>query len=112
MPSLSVRCRAQYLTEPVGNMRAVDYDATHLVKAVKGLDLNPNAYSYVTIGGQRVRIIEGNKDRARDWFAEWAAKHVQDFGKHPKVILPVPSSKSTPAKPATFRTAVIAQKIA
>ena len=93
-------------------MRAVDYDATHLVKAVKGLDLNPNAYSYVTIGGQRVRIIGGNKDRAIDWFAEWAAKHVQDLGKHPKAILPVPSSKSTPAKPATFRTAVIAQKIA
>ena len=50
--------------------------ARHLVKAVKGLDLNPSAYSYVTIGGHRVRIVESNKDRAMDWFAEWAARHV------------------------------------
>ena len=57
MPSLSVRCRAQYLTEPVENMRRVDYDATHLVKAVKGLDLNPKAFSEVTIDGQRVRLF-------------------------------------------------------
>lgn len=109
---LNVACRAQYLTAPVSNMRGVDYDAIHLVKATKGLDLTPKAYTWVPIGGHNVRVAEGNKDRAMDWFAEWAAGQVNSMGNGPKVLVPVPSSKSTPDTPADFRTAVIADKIA
>jgi len=54
---LRVRCRAQYLMGDVENMRQQDYDATHLVKAVKGRPLNQNAYSRVEIGGVGVRIV-------------------------------------------------------
>jgi len=93
-------------------MRNVDYDATHLVKAVKGLPLNPNSYSWVTIDGRRVQITEATKDRAMDWFAEWVADYVNGLGKHRKIIVPVPSSKTTPASSATFRTAEIARRIA
>jgi hypothetical protein len=109
---LNVLCRAQYLTRSAAKMRGVDYDATHMVKAVKGLPLNPNAYSRVLIGDRGVTITEANKDRAIDWFAEWAAGHINARGAHRKIIVPVPSSKSTLKSPPNFRTAVIAQKIA
>jgi predicted amidophosphoribosyltransferase len=109
---LNVRCRAQYLTAPVANMRGIDYDAIHLVKAVKGLDLSSNSYAYVSISGQQVRITEANKDQAMDWFAEWAAEQAVSLSAGPKIFIPIPSSKSTPDTPANFRTAVIADKIA
>lgn len=107
---LSVLSRAQYLTAPVPNMRGPDYDAIVLVKAVKGLPFGN--YAQVQIGGQWARIDEANKDRALDWFAEWAAPHVNSIDDGPKVLIPVPSSKTTPTTPADFRTAVIAGKIA
>jgi len=100
------------LTRPVVNMRQSDYNATHMVKAVKGLPLHQNSYSWVAIEGRNVKITEANKDRAMDWFAEWAAGYVNGLGRHRKVIVPVPSSKTTLASPATFRTAEIAQRIA
>jgi hypothetical protein len=109
---LIVRSRAQYLTRPVDNMRSADYNATHLVKAVKGLPLHPNSYSRVPIDGRSVRITEANKDRAMDWFAEWAADHVNTLGRHRKIIVPVPSSKTTLSSPPDFRTAEIARRIA
>ena len=58
---LRVICRAQYFTEQAEEMRGDDYDATHLVKAVKGLELHPRAYTPVKIRGKNVRITEGNK---------------------------------------------------
>ena len=108
---LKVRCRAQYLTRPVDQMRPADYDATHLVKAVKGLSLNANAFSRVMIAGRWQKITEANKDLAMDWFAEWAAQHINALGVHRKIIVPVPSSKTTPSSPASFRTALLAQRI-
>lgn len=110
--TLSVLCRAQYLTSPVSSMRSADYDATHLVKATKGLDLNPKSYSTVQIEGRWVRITSVNKDRAMDWFAEWAAQQINAAGNGPFVLVPIPSSKSTPTSAAIFRTAAIADKIA
>jgi hypothetical protein len=109
---LNVVCKAQYLTRDVPEMRRADYNATHLVKAVKGLALSPKAYTWVLIGGRNVRISEANKDPAIDWFVEWAAPHVNAFGPDAKVIVPVPSSKTTLGSDATFRTAIIAQKLA
>jgi hypothetical protein len=109
---LTVFCTAQYLTRPAAEMRGSDYNATHVVKAVKGLVLNANAYTWVTIGGRNVKIVEANKDRAMDWFAEWVALRINALGSHRKIIIPIPSSKSTLQSPPTFRTAVIAQKIA
>ena len=41
MTSLSVICRAQYLTQQVDDMRHADFDATNLVKAVKGSTTPP-----------------------------------------------------------------------
>jgi hypothetical protein len=108
---LIVVCRAQYLTRSVA-MRPIDYDATHLVKAVKGLPLNAKAYSVVKIGGRNVRIVEANKDSAMDWFAEWAADLVNALGSHRKIIVPIPASKTTPRSEPRFRTALLAQKIA
>ena len=104
--------QAQYLTAHVDNMRSVDYKATHLVKAVKGLDLNPNAYDDVAIGGGIVRITQANKDRAMDWFAEWGAAQLAKLPAGPKIIVPIPSSKSIPGGQPTFRTALIADRIA
>lgn len=107
--ALSVLSRAQYLTAPVGGMRGPDHDALVMVKAVKGLSFNN--YATMQIGGQWVRIEEATKDRALDWFAEWAAPHVIDIS-GPKILVPVPSSKTTLTSPADFRTAVIANKVA
>lgn len=109
--ALPVYSRAQYLTAQVGQMRPEDFNATHLVKAVKGLPLHPNAYTNVQIAGEWVKIVEANKDRAVDWYAEWATEYVGGL-QGTKVLVPVPSSKSTPETGADFRTAIIANKIA
>lgn len=93
-------------------MRGVDYNATHLVKAVNGLPLNPNSYTIVPIGSRRVKIVEANKDAAIDWFAEWAAQRIKGLGPGRNIIVPVPSSKTTIKSDANFRTALIARKIA
>lgn len=93
-------------------MRGVDYDATHMVKAVKGLPLNGNSYSDVQIDGKTVRIVEANKDRAIEWHANWAAKKVADLGDGRKILIPIPSSKTTLASPEDFRTMLIANAIA
>jgi hypothetical protein len=107
-----VRSRAQYLTAPVEKMRREDFKATHLVKAVKGKGLSTNSYAWVTIGGWPVKINEANKDRAMDWFAAWAAGQITGLGPEPKVIVPIPSSKTTLTSVADFRTAIIAEKVA
>jgi hypothetical protein len=109
---LVLNSKAQYLTREVPSMRGDDYDATHLVKAVKGLPLNPNSYTSVIANGRWTRITEANKDPAMDWFAEWAAQKIDELGPRPKVIVPVPSSKTIVQSPATFRTAILAQKVA
>lgn len=109
---LRVICRAQYLSRPVEGMRKEDYDATHLVKAVKGRELDGRAYTRVTIGGQSVKITEANKHRAIDWFAEWAALKVDALGLAVPILLPIPSSKTVAASPRGFRTDLIAQAIA
>ncbi len=103
--------RAQYLSESVDGMRQQDYDATHLVKAVKGFDLNPKAYTWVNIGGRQRRITDANKDDAIQWFAEWAAPHIDALGSSAKVLVPIPGSEVTGTSPASFRTAQIAQAI-
>ena len=58
-----------------------------------------------------MKIIDANKDRAVDWHAEWAAGHVTGI-QGQKILVPVPSSKSTPSTGADFRTVMIANKIA
>jgi hypothetical protein len=109
---LRVVSRLQYLTTPVGEMRKGDYDATLLVKAVKGRALNQNQYAEVQIGGRWTRIRENNKDLALEWFAEWAAPVVDSHGHGPKVLLPIPSSKTTARSADDFRAALIARAIA
>ena len=110
--SLRVLCRLQYLTIDVDAMRQQDYDATHLVKAIKGRDLNTRAWTNVQIGGRWVVIRETNKDSSLDWFAEWAAPQVDASADGPKVLIPIPSSKTTPSSPDNFRTAQIARAVA
>ena len=106
-----MRCQAQYLTTDA-QMRQKDFDATHLVKAVKGLPLNENAYTKVLIGGREVRITETKKDRAIEWFAEWAAPLVDALGIQQKILVPIPSSSTVAKDPATFRTSKLADEIA
>jgi predicted amidophosphoribosyltransferase len=108
---ISVLSRAQYLTAVVEQMRQADYNATHLVKAVKGRPLG-SAYATVKIGEKWVAVAEANKDRAMDWFAEWAAGHVNSLGTGPKIIVPIPSSKTIVTSADDFRTAIIAAKVA
>lgn len=108
--SLRLLSRAQYLTAPVNGMRGIDHDALVMVKAVKGLSFSN--YATVQIGGQWVTIEESTKDRALDWFAEWAAPLIADLGSGPNVLVPVPSSKSTLSSKPDFRTAIIANKVA
>jgi hypothetical protein len=86
--ALRVVSRLQYLTEGMAQMRQQDYDATHLVKAIKGRELSPNSYSNVFIGGRGVAIRDSNKDRALEWLAEWAAPIVDAHGPDPKVLIP------------------------
>ena len=112
MTTLKIRCQAQYLTSMVNEMRGGDYNATHLVKAVKGLPLHPNAYTVVQIGGHKVRITEKNKDKAIEWFAEWAVPLVDALGHQEKTLVPIPSSSTVAKAPATFRTAKLADEIA
>lgn len=101
--------RAQYLTAAVGEMRPGDYDSLLMVKAVKGLTFHN--YATMLIGGRWTTVREANKDIAIDWFVEWAAPVIAAIP-GAKVIVPIPSSKSTPASAPTFRTAVIAEKLA
>src|SRR5581483_9951251 len=109
---LRVVCRAQYLSESVPEMRDSDYKATHLVKAVKGLELNPKSYAWVTIAGVNTKITEETKDKAIEWFARWAAQRVDSSSNGPKVLVPIPSSKTIKSSSDTFRTAAIAREIA
>ena len=110
---LQVVCQAQYLTRNVGSMRSTDYDATHMVKAVKGLDLSPNAYTYVTIQGKSHKITNESKDDAISWFAEWAVFQIGGLGAGPNIILlPIPSSKTVVTSPEDYRTCRIANAIA
>ena len=92
-------------------MRGVDYDATHLVKAVKGLDLHPNAYTPVEIKGKNVKITEGNKDTAMQWFAEWAAPIIDVIDDNQKVLIPIPAGDVVEDSPDDFRTTKIAREI-
>ena len=112
MPEIRVRCRAQYLTGDVDHMRQTDYDATHLVKAVKGLPLNENQWAVVQIGKKKVTIRENNKDAAIEWFAEWAALLVDALGSRGKVMVPIPGSSVTKTYSNEFRTEMIANAIA
>ncbi|TWI58287.1 hypothetical protein IQ16_08193 [Bradyrhizobium huanghuaihaiense] len=93
-------------------MRRVDYDSTHLVKAVKGLELHPNAYTWVPIDGTNTKIVNANKDLAIKWFASWAAAKIVQLGNQPKILIPIPSSKTIIASTEDFRTYKIAQEIA
>jgi hypothetical protein len=108
---LQSACQAQYLTRDVASMRGIDYDSTSLVKAVKGLELG-NGYTDVQIDGKRCRINNSNKDDAIAWFAGWAAARIIALGTQPKVLIPVPSSKTIVNSPEDFRTMKIAQAIA
>lgn len=110
--ALRVLSRLQYLTVVVDAMRQQDYDATHLVKAIKGRDLNARAWTTVQVGGRRVSIRETNKDLSLEWFAEWAAPLVDASAHGPTVLIPIPSSKTTPSSPDNFRTAQIAGAVA
>jgi hypothetical protein len=110
--SLRVRSRLQYLTIVVDEMRPQDYDATHLVKAIKGRDLNAKQYAMVQVGGRRTAIRQANKDTALEWFAEWAAPIVDETARGQKVLIPIPSSKTIPSSPDNFRTAEIARIVA
>ena len=112
MPEIRVRCRAQYITGDVDRMRQTDYDATHLVKAVKGVSLNKNQWAVVQIGKKKVTITDKNKDVAIQWFAEWAALLVDALGSREKVIVPIPGSSVTKTFSNKFRTEVIANAIA
>ena len=111
MSELRVRCRAQYLTDQVEQMRRKDFDATLLVKATKGLALGEKEYAAVTIGEKKVNIRETNKDIAIEWFAEWAAPLVDALGDQPKIIVPIPGSAVTILHPPDFRTALMAEAI-
>ena len=93
-------------------MRQEDFDATHLVKAVKGLPIHRSAHTTVTIGGRRVKITEKTKDMAIEWFAEWAAPLVDALGIQPKIVVPISSSSTVGKDPATFRTAKLASEVA
>jgi hypothetical protein len=93
-------------------MRGVDYDSTHMVKAVKGLELHGSAYTWVPIDGTNTKIVNANKDLAIKWFANWAAAKIIALGIQPKVLIPIPSSKTIVASPEDFRTFKIAQEIA
>jgi hypothetical protein len=93
-------------------MRGIDYDATHMVKAVKGLPLNGASYTDVQIDGRTVRITDANKDRAIEWHAIWAAPKIAALGPGRKILIPVPSSKTTLDSPEVFRTMLIANAIA
>jgi hypothetical protein len=93
-------------------MRGVDYNSTHMVKAVKGLELHGNAYTDVQIDGKSVRIVEANKDKAIEWHASWAASKIAELGNGRKILIPVPSSKTIIESPEDFRTMLIAKAIA
>jgi hypothetical protein len=109
---LQSACQAQYLTRDVSEMRRADYNSTHLVKAVKGLELNPRSFTWVPIDGTNTKIVEANKDVAIKWFASWAAEKIKALGSQPKVLIPIPSSKTIIASPEDFRTFKIAEEIA
>jgi hypothetical protein len=93
-------------------MRSSDFDATHLVKGVKGLALSEAAFSHVLIDGRTIRITNANKDRAIEWFAQWAAQKLEELPGSPKILVPIPGSATTIDSAPDFRTALIAEKIA
>jgi predicted amidophosphoribosyltransferase len=66
----------------------------------------------VPIDGTNTKIVNANKDLAIKWFASWAAAKIIALGVQPKVLIPIPSSKTIVASPEEFRTFKIAQEIA
>jgi hypothetical protein len=111
--SVSVDCQALYLTAPVEKMRSQDYDATFLVKMVKGLPVGEKQYASVDINGVRTKITPNKEDAAIEWFARWAAaKLTAEHGEETVVLVPIPSSKTIASNAAQSRTAVLARKIA
>jgi predicted amidophosphoribosyltransferase len=109
---MRVICRAQYLSEPVPEMRPQDYASTHLVKAVKGLELHPKSFERIIVAGRNVKITEGNKDEAIGWFAEWCAPQIDGLGTGQKILIPIPGSKAIASLNTDFRTAQIARSVA
>ena len=95
-------------------MRPGDYNATHMVKAVKGLPLHPNAYATVQVNGVWIKVRENNKQQAVAWFAEWAAKIVDDEASRlvQTVLVPIPNSSAKSGTPPNFKTALLAHEIA
>lgn len=106
---MRVHCRVQYLTGGVQHMRGEDYDATLLVHAVKGHDIRQ--YCTVRIGGQWVTIRESNKDRALEWFAEWAAPLAAAASPVRKVLVPIPNRSAFIGSGTEPRTAAMARAI-
>ncbi|MEI8715662.1 hypothetical protein [Mesorhizobium sp. ISC11] len=108
---MKVHFRAQYLTSSVGQMRREDYNATLLVHAVKGKPIGSSQYAHVRIGGSSVMITDASKDRAMDWFGEWAAPFVKAQGWAPKVLVPIPNRSAVAGNSAVPRTALIAHAV-
>ncbi len=108
---MTVHCRAQYLTSAVPAMRGADYNATLLVHAVKGKSISQKQFASVKIAGSSVMITDANKDRAMDWFGEWAAQVVRSLGWSPKVLVPIPNTSALVGSAAVPRTTLIAQAI-
>jgi hypothetical protein len=76
------------------------------------VSLGPTSYVTAIIGGKSVKIVDSNKDRVLEWFAEWAAEQQDGLGASRLVLVPIPSSSTLASSPATFRTALMAMEIA
>jgi hypothetical protein len=111
--SVSVDCRAQYLTAPVEKMRQADHDATFMVKMVKGLPVGPKQFAWVDVGGVNTKVTPTRENWAIDWFAHWAvAKINAEYGARPVVLLPIPSSTTIASNAGDSRPATLASRIA
>jgi hypothetical protein len=108
---VDVHLRCQYLTSGNVVMRSADYDATLLVHAVKGKDIKPTQYATVQVGGAWVSIRNANRDRAIEWFAEWAAPIVTGIAPVKKVLVPIPNRRAFVGSGVEPRTAALAAAI-
>jgi len=100
---------AAYRTDK-GDWRQDDHNASKLIKALKGDDINMFA-KIPTIDGNRRRLTNSNRHMAAIWFAEWAARRIDTEMVLPVSLVPVPNSEAT-AESTDFATARLAEEIA
>jgi predicted amidophosphoribosyltransferase len=99
-----------YLTDVSEQWRNVDYDASKMVKALKGDPIN--GYFYYKIGDQTRRFTQANIDEFLARIPRALSKMIQRKIDGPASLVPIPNSHVTNVDDENFKTLDLARNVA